>query len=281
MVNIEELVRVGRARAKAEIGLPPNLTDLDASVLFVIGTRAHFQAEPVVFDRLILTNVIQFDLPPDQQPDQSMGVIEDQLVVRIVLPDIPLSAQAKVVNVVFDVVERLVLVGGWVFSPAITSFVLNEAWNSIRQIRIDRAQSILTKVGPSDRARFRALIRTAKLGRAQTKGLKRSTILFRKVQSPARLVGRAVVRTALKALLFIGLIVDIFFIAQRTTAGAKRGGLAGAVGGLVAGMIDAATLGLIPQTTAKAETNVESFLVAISSSRFFSDAPPVSVGVIG
>lgn len=246
MVDLTELVETSKQQAKALIGLPPSHRDLDATVVFLIGTRAHFKKSPVQFDEILdvgVSEVMQLDHPTNQQ----LGMIEDQMTLQITVPDVPNAL--IILDDIHDKTSQAIFVADWATSTLFSQLVFNHVVLQVQANRLKRAELVAKDVGIPSKRRAQALIRTAKLSRSVRKrGVKQAKIV-RKIKSPARLAGRVVGRTVLRAFIVVGLILDVIMVSAKTVQGAQRGGVEGAIGAFVGGVADAITLGIFEEQT--------------------------------
>ncbi len=276
VLDIEELVAIGRARAKAQINLPPRLRDRDATVVFVIGSRQQFNENPLVVDRILFNGeVIDLDTPTTQ----SVGVIDDQIIVQITLPKIETPAELEKLDEIVSATEKLLFIAAWFTSSLIKQFAINKVIIEVQKIRLARAKTVLALPGVSDRTRFRALVRTARTGRSIVRRETKAAAQLAKILKPIRIVGRIGVRLALKSILIIGVIVDIAIVTVAVVQASKQRGPAAGVGALVGGVADAITLGFLEKQTTSLGQRVEQGLTDITSSDFFSDDAPVTFQV--
>ncbi len=265
MVEIEDLVVIARNRDKARVGLPPGTKDLTASVVYIVGTRTMFRNNPIVFDRPITDEpLVVFDFPTEQR----IGVIDDKVVVTIKVPDLPDPLLR--IDHVHDRTSQLLLVGGWFASSLINQLLVNRVAIEIQAIRLSRSKRILAAVETAPKARFRALVRTARIQRSLAKKTQRAIILGRKFRRPIRIIGRAGFRLALKAFLIVGLAIDILLISHATVKGAQRAGPAGAIGAGIGATADALTLGLLEEQTSDLGTNIEMGITRGAESSLFA-----------
>jgi len=266
-LELEELVTIARGRDKARIGLPPGIHDASATAVFIIGTAADFRLRPVIFDRIISTDTL-IDLDVPVKTEQITGIIDDQIVVKITIPDVP-----NVIQIAAEIhgsVTLYVIVGGWFGSRLINQLIFNQVVIEVQLIRLARAQRLAASPVKPLRAVARAQVRTARINAALTKRAFRSTTLRRRLLSPLRFVGRIGVRVAFKVFLIVGLAIDIVIIGHSVIEGSQRAGIAGGLGAFVGGVADALTLGLLEdQTTSLGET-VESAISNVGQISLFS-----------
>lgn len=267
--DVEELVSAARNRDKADIGLPPGLNDTSAAVTWIIGTASQFKQSPVDFETILPINTV-IDLPVANT--QTVGIIRDRIVVRIVVPETP--GWLERVDEIRLGLRGAVVVGTWLLNSNIRKIVRTQIFLEIRKLRLERANKVLAAEGISDTTRFKALLRSSKIQRGISKGSIKQAGLILKAKAPLRVGGRIVLRAVTRPLIIIGIALDVVFITLEVAQGAQRAGLAGAVGGLAKGIADAATLGLLEDQTTALGLSVEKNLLAITSSEFIRTADP-------
>lgn len=275
--EIEDLVVIARNRDRARIGLPPSPRDTTASVVWIIGTRSLFRSNPVRFDRVVVSGpVIQLDFPTTQK----VGVIDDTIVITIEVPDVPNALD--MIDTIHDKTSQLLLVGGWFTSTLINKIVVNQVVLEVQKIRLRRSANVLAAVETVPRARFRALVQTARIQQSIEKRGRRIVTIGRQLRRPTRIAGRAVARLGLKAFLFVGLAIDIIVVTHATVQGAQRAGPAGAIGGFVGAVADALTLGLLEEQTTDLGTTIEEAVGSGGAGSFLDIDPKlIGIGAIG
>ncbi len=272
MVDLAELVNISKQAEKARIGLPPGHRDLDARVVFLIGTRAHFADQPVQFDEIInigVPEIMKLGTPTDQQ----LGIMEGQFVLQITVPDVPNAL--TIMNDIHDKTQLMILIGRWSSSTLFSKFVVNHMILQVQARRLERANRIATDLGLPTAKRLQSLIRTAKLSRSVSTRVRKQGGIVRKIKPPRRLIKRAVFRGVLRVFIVVGLALDVIIVTQATAAGAQRGGLAGALGGFVGGVADALTLGLLEEESFQLGVEVE------TAAREFQKTEIATSGLIG
>ncbi len=266
--ELEELVKAARSRDKASIGLPPTGNDLSAAVVYQIGTRAQFEAQPVINAELLHTGeIIKLATPSKQR----LWRVDDKLLVTVEVPD---TATVEQIAEIHDTTTRYILIQSWGTSRLFTKIIRNTVILELQKIRLTKARSILAAGGDvSEAAKARAFVRRARIEKSIRKRSAKQLTGFRKLRSPARFVGRrvgrAIAKTALKVFFFVGLAVDIILISARFVRGLQSQGAAGGVGALVGGIADALTLGLLEEQTQELEKVTTNVIIKAAESSFF------------
>lgn len=261
--DIEEMVRVARNRDKAMIGLPPGIHDASASAVFIVSSESEFQRNPVRFDKVISTdNLVDLDIPTDQVT----GVMDDQIVVQVSIPD--LHSSVRVIKEVHGLLEGVAIIGGWLTSRLINQFIRNLVVIEVQKVRLARAKRLARSTTISLRTVARAQVREVRIGVSLLKRNIRHFTLSKKLLNPLRLVRRVGVKVVIRGFLLIGLAVDILIIGHAIVQGTGRAGVAGGIGALVGGLAETLTFGLIEEKTTQLGLNVEG---ALSEMSFFGD----------
>lgn len=240
----QQTVQIARNRDKARIGLPPSLQD-DDNVVWIIGTKAQFRANPVKFDRVVFTGLILDGL--SGPTDQRLGIKDDQPVIQITVPDLP--GAADLVDEAADAASLGVLVGTWVLTRRFKEIARNQLIIEIQKIRLNRAKQLAALPATSGTKRFRATIRAGNVGRSIVKRSAKQTKLVRKTKSLRFIATRVGAKVLFKGIFVVSLAIDIVLVSHRTFKGAEEGGVAGGIGGLTAGIVDVLTFGLIEKQT--------------------------------
>lgn len=251
-MHIEEMVAAARGREKAEIGLPPGLRDIDAAVVYLIGTKAFFKANPIELDQVFQTDadIMAFDFPTEQ----TLGTIEDQPVIKIVIPDVKVPVIVERMDTLKGIVEKLIYVGSWLFTRRFNTLVVNHVILQIQLRRLKRAKIVALGEGPT---RFRAAVRVSRITESIATRTARQARLVRRFKSPLRIVGRVATRALLRAFLIVGLIIDIIIISVAVIQGTRRAGIPGALGAFAGGVADTVTFGLVTPATETLAEKVE------------------------
>jgi len=256
--DLQELIEAAQGRDKANIGLIRR-GDLDATMLYLIGSRAYFDANPIKFD--VVFNQNQVGSPPyimlGFPTEQKIGLIEDQPVLQIVIPDIEAPSLILKTAEVKGIVEQLIFVGSWLLTRRFNTLVVNHVILQIQVKRLERARLAALNLGLSQSKRARAASRSARLTRSVTKRSTRQAKLIRKFKRPLRFLVRLGVKAVLRVFIVVGLIIDIIVVTDAVIKGARRAGISGAVGALVGGVAEALSLGLATPLTDKLAGAVE------------------------
>ncbi len=256
---VHDLIVAARARQKAEIGLPPDVDDTEANMAFFIGTTSDFEAEPVPFDTVIHRGETMSELPGTTE--QTLGLIDDQLVLQITVPDLP--GAADVIDEIADAAQIGAIIGTWALSRHFKKIARNRVILEVQKLRLLRAQRVAAAFRTGDRRRFRAVIRSAKIGRSVAKRTTKGAQLVAKARKVRFIATRVGAKVLFKVVGGIGLAIDVVLVSHRTFKGAERGGAEGAVAGFVAGVADVLTLGLAEKQTDILEVKTESFVTKL------------------
>lgn len=236
--DLEDLLAAAKGRDKASIGLPPDGSDDDASAVFIIGTTSQFGANPVRFDRILPIGKVMNVEPTTQ----TVGVVDGQIVIKIEVPDLP--GAADIIDEAADAASIGVAIGTWALLRPFKIIARNQLILEIQKIRLDRAKKVAAAFGTGPKRRFRATIRTARVGRSIVGRTASQGTLLRKTKSIRFIATRVGAKVLFKAILVVSLAIDILFVAHRTAKGVEQEGVPGGVGGLVAGLFDVVTFGL-------------------------------------
>lgn len=268
MHELDEQVAAARGKELARIGVRPRPWDLDATIIYLIGSRAYFRANPVRFDQVfsssqVGTNPIHFDFPTEQ----TVGVINDQPTIQITLPDI--SAVERIADVK-GIVEKLVFVASWLLTRRLNTLLVNHIILQIQVQRLKRARLAATDAFTATK-RTRATIRAARLSRKVDRRAATQALKIKRFKSARRFIFKLAARAVIRVFLIVGLIIDTIIIIDAVVRGAQRAGLPGAIGAFAGGVADAATFGLLTPTTELLAMNVEQGLRddPIKATRFF------------
>ncbi len=251
--DLQDLLGAARNRDKALIGLPPGEDDEDANVAWIVGTTAQFKANPVKFDRIIPGVGQIIDVEPTTQ---TVGVVDDQLVIKIEVPDLP--GAADIIDEASDAASLGVLVGNWALSRHFKKIALNRIILEVQKIRLTRATKVAAAFSTSPVRRFKATLKTAKVGRSIVGRSAKQVRLIKKAKSLRFISTRVGAKILFKGIFVVSLAVDVIFISHRVATGFQEEGAEGAVGGLVAGVFDALTFGLAERTADKIEVKTTS-----------------------
>lgn len=257
MVEIIDLVRAAQNRDKARIGLPPSSRDNDGEIVFVIGTATLFDINPIEFDEIFWDGEIVI-LP--FETDQVGGVINDQMVIQITVPDLPNAAD--LVDEVADAASIGAVLGNWAINrkykkAARAAFIIR-----LQNMRLTRARRIAVEaVKPAKQLRA-----ARRAGRVSKSLAKRVPAQAKRIQhlKKIRVIATTVAfKLVFKAVLVVALVVDVILVSHRTARGFEDAGLAGGVGGLVGGLFDVVTFGLAEKPSEVVQATVTDALVIV------------------
>lgn len=259
-----DLIAAARNRDKAAIGLPPEEGDLDATAAWMIGTRATFAQNPVKFDRIIFEGPV---IDTEHSTEQTVGVVDDQIVIMVVVPDLPDAAD--VIDELADAAEIGVIIGKWALRRIFKQIARNRIILEIHRIRLSRAKRVAAAFNTGDVRRFKATLKTAKLGRKVAKRTAKGARLIAKTRRIRFVATRVGAKVLFKAVLVVSLVVDAVIVGHRVLKGIQRGfesedinPVSGGVGALVGGVADVLTLGLAERATEKLEVKTASLITS-------------------
>lgn len=254
---ISDLVVAAKNRDKANIGLPPtDLASDEDSFAFLIGTEAELNR--VTLDRIIHRGPI-VDTP--HRTEQVLGMIADQFVVKIIVPDLP--GFADVVDEIADAAAIVTILGSWWLSRHWTKITRGAILLHIQKARLAKAKQVAAAFKTGQRRRFRATIKTAKIGRSIVKRTAVQTSRLAKARRVSFVATRLGAKVLFKVVGFVGLAIDIVLVSHRVVKGFERKGIIGAEAAFVAGVADVLTLGLAEKQTDILEVKAETFFEQI------------------
>lgn len=255
-IDVIELVAAARGRVKVEIGLPPRLDDDDAAVVWIVGSKSAL-AE-IKFDRIILTGETIVDTTQIAGVDiptiQSAGIIDNQIAIKIEIPNLP--SFDKKTEAMLGWAQRAILVAAWVNFRIFKLFIFNKIVLEVNKLRLIRVQRIVADIAFDPAKRLKAIAKEPKLNRSVTKRTFRSAKFITKFRKPAFVVGKLITTVALRALVLVGLAIDVIIIANRVVRGVNLAGIAGGIGALAGGIFDVFTLGFAAGASDRIEARV-------------------------
>lgn len=262
---VQDLLAAARTRDKASIGLPPDHEDESASMAFFVGTRSDFAANPVKFDEVIHTGETMSGLPG--ATDQMLGVIDDQMVLQITVPDLP--GAADLVDEVADAAAISVIIGTWYLSRHWKKIAINRVVLHLQRLRLAKAKRVAAAFGTGDKVRLRATIKSANIGRAIAKRQTKQVSLLTKTKRVTFVGTRIGAKVLFKVVGVVGLVIDVILVTHRVFKGAERAGIPGAEAAFVAGVADVLTLGLAEKQTDALEVKAETFFTKLGEAAAF------------
>lgn len=234
--DLEDLLAAAKNRDKALIGLPPGPDDEDANAVFIIGTTAQFEANPVKFDRILPVGKVM-NIEPTIQ---TVGVVDDQIVIKIEVPDEDPSTLDKVT----DAAILGIGIGTWGLFRSFEDVTKNQVIIELQKIRLERAKKVSKAFGTGPTKRFEATIQTARIGRSIIKRTEKVAKITRKARTIRFISTRTGARVLFKGIFFLTIAIDILLVTHRGVKGSQAEGLAGGIGGVAGGVFDVVTLGL-------------------------------------
>lgn len=245
----EQAAEAARGRVKAEIGLPPQTTDRDAVVTYMVGTDAQFKASPIPFDKIIHSgNFIDLQVKTTQR----IGVVADQIVAEITV----LPGAINSIDEIAQVVTQFTVIAWWFQARIFRKVVINRVVMEVQRLRLKRATTLRAGFQATLNQRLRAGARSARLTTGIGRRAARQAQMVSRIRSVRFIAVRGTTLVALKALLIVGAVIETVLLVDRVFKGAQRAKLAGAIGAFEGGIVDIFTLGLIEEFTFTIEQKV-------------------------
>lgn len=258
-MSSQELLQAALARNKALIGLRPGPEDSDADMVFIVGTRADFLKNPPRFDRIIFEGIVQ---ELNHPTEQRVGVVDDQLVTQITVPDLP--GAAEIVDEIADAVSIGVVIATWALSRVYKQIAFNRVVLEVQKIRLLKAARV-SLFGVSEAKRAKGVIKAAKISTKVASRSAKQARLISKVSKVRFIATRVGLKVLFKGVLLpLALAVDVVIVGHRVLQGIERAGFEGGAGALVGGVADVLTFGLAESATTTLEFKTETFVKKLS-----------------